>query len=179
MILPIRTAAIGILATSFCLSQEGPQPIATSWMKLSFSRVSGRAGEEVALPIYLLSNANGKEPFKILIPFLASQATFKELETGLLARKAGWTLGAQVKEGEEDPDTKILEIAVRPGEASFFPSGVVAYVHFVIGEHVPQGDIILDASLEPSGTAPFEVKAEPGKITVYTEAIYGCFFYMH
>ncbi len=65
-------------------------------LELSFSPVSARAGEEVSIPIYLISDANLEKPFKILLPFLPAQLTFKELKTGLLARKAEWRLQPRV-----------------------------------------------------------------------------------
>ena len=151
------------------------------FLELSFGQPRGRAGEEVGLPISVTSDANLEEPFKITLSFSPTQLTFKKLKTGLLALKAGWTLHPLLKEAWTEDDTSVLEISVAPNESKFFPSGIIAYAYFGILETVPNGDIILDSSLQPAGTAPFQVKvkAEPAKISVYTELLYGCFFYMH
>lgn len=148
-------------------------------LELSFSRASGRAGEEVALPIFVTSNANVKEPFKIVLKYPAAQLRYKELETGLLARKAGWTLRARLEPTPNERDLSLLEIDVVPGDAKFFPSGAIAYAHFVILEGASDGELLLEASLEIGGATEIAVETEPAKITVYSKLIYSCFFYMH
>ncbi len=148
-------------------------------LELSFSPVSARAGEEVLIPIYLISDANLKQPFKILLSFLPAQLTFKELETGLLARKAEWRLQPRVLPTEEDQDLKVLELGVDPSGARFFPSGVIAYARFEVGKGVQEGEILLSAWLEAADEFPLRLKSEPAKIRIYSRPVYGCFFYMH
>lgn len=148
-------------------------------LELSFGRASGRAGEEVALPIFVTSNTNVKEPFKIILKCPAAQLKYKGLEAGLLARKAGWTLRARLEPTPNERDLSLLEIDVVPGDAKFFPSGAIAYAHFVIPEGASGGELLLEASLKISGATEIAVETEPAKIAVYSKLIYSCFFYMH
>lgn len=173
--LALAGAALAPVKASAAQQPESEAPS----LELSFSRASGRPGDEVKLPIYVNSDSEVRQPFKIVLRFSPEQVTYKQFETGLLARKAGWTLQPQPKEASKDQKLASLEIEVQPGNSEFFPNGVIAYARFAIAKTAPVGDIPLEASLEPIGSAPLKLKAEPAKITVYTEAVYGCFFYMH
>ncbi len=176
-------SALALFLISFCslaaaFAEQAKEADAPR-LELSFSRASGRAGEEVALPIFVTSNANVKEPFKIILKYPTAQLSYKELETGLLARKAGWTLRARLEPASNEREASVLEIGVEPGDAKFFPSGAIAYAHFLIPEGITDGELLLEASLEIGGATEIAVETEPAKITVYSKLIYSCFFYMH
>jgi len=148
-------------------------------MELSFSRVAVKAGESAALPIYLVSPANYQEPFQITLEFSDRQLTFQKVEADYLAQKAKWTIGATVTVHPDKPDSRILRIDIKPGESKFFPSGGVAHAHFLVSKDSLDGDILLNAALiAPVASEPVSAAA-PAKITVFTTAVYGCFFYMH
>ncbi len=165
-----------LLLTMLAGSQPGPgkPPI-----ELSFDRVSARAGDEVRFPISLVSDFNSQEPFQILLPFPASALTFVKVETGYLASEAAWTFAAAAKDHPTKAGTRVVQIDVKPGGAAFFPSGVVAYVVFKVTEGAHDGDIPIEGSLVlPPSSTPIAA-AEPGRINVFTKALFGCFFYMH
>jgi hypothetical protein len=148
-------------------------------MKLSFERVAVSAGEEAALPIYLVSNDIYRERFQITLEFPSNELTFQKVERDYLAEKANWTIAATVKDHPDRKDRRILKIDVTPGDARFFPSGSVAHANFVVAKDHSDGDILLDAALvAPSSARPVPA-AEPAKITVISKPAFGCFFYMH
>lgn len=148
-------------------------------MELSFERVAVLAGEEAALPIYLVSSGNPREPFHITLEFSSGELTFQKVERAYLAEKAGWQLKAAVRDHPERKGRRILQIHVDPGEAPFFPSGGVAHAHFVVAKTQGEGDILLDAALAaPTSSKPVPT-AQPAKISVIKTAVFGCFLYMH
>ncbi|MDA2934421.1 hypothetical protein MYX82_08760 [Acidobacteria bacterium AH-259-D05] len=148
-------------------------------MELSFSRATARAGEKVALPIYLKSDDNIRESFQLTLRFSPGQLLYEGLESGYLARKAGWVLTAELKKAPDEESPRELNITVQPGGADFFPSGLIAQAYFVIMNGVPDGHIVVHGSLERLSGANQTIQEVPTHITVYSEAIYGCLFYMH
>jgi hypothetical protein len=148
-------------------------------LELSFDRVSVRAGEEAALPISVVSAGNPQDPFQIVLKFPAARLTFLKLETGYLAKKANWTLAAIVNDHPDLQGIRVVQIDVKPADARFFPSGVIAYAHFQVAAGTDDGDIMIDGALiAPTSSTPIAA-AEAGKITVFTTPVFGCFFYMH
>lgn len=148
-------------------------------MELSFSRVAARAGESAALPIYLISRENYHEPFSITLEFSAAALTFEKVETAYLAQRAKWTVTATVEDHAEKEKTRIVRIDIQPGQATFFPSGAVAYAHFRVAKDRADGDILLNAALTAPMNSTVVPSDEPAKITVFTTPVFGCFFYMH
>ena len=148
-------------------------------IELSFSRATARAGEQVALPIYLKSDDNIREAFQLTLRFSPSQLTYEALESGYLARKAGWVLSAKLKNAPEGESPRELKITVQPGTSDFFPSGLIAQARFLVTDGVPDGDIVLQGSLERLSGENQTLQEVPAKITVYSQLMYACFFYMH
>ena len=148
-------------------------------MELSFDRATAKAGEPVALPVYVVSDANYQEPFQITLEFPQGQLTFQKIEPDYLAERAKWKMSGAVVDHPGKADRRILRIDVTPGGSTFFPSGLVAHAHFLVTGGTPDGDIVLDAALvAPSGSNPVPT-TEPAKITVFTTPVFACFFYMH
>lgn len=168
--------ALIFILPGFMHSQQGGEiPV----LRLSFSHVAAQAGEVVWLPIFLTSESNFRRSFKILLEFSNDKLSFKELEMGLLARRASWKIRAEVKDSKKEENSKLLEIRIDPKEASFFPSGAIAYARFQVGKAVKIGEIVLDTSLQPPAPPAFRGHSEPAKIKIYSKPIFGCFFYMH
>lgn len=148
-------------------------------MELSFSRATGRAGERVALPIYLKSDDNIREPFQLTLRFFPGQLLYEGLESGYLARKAGWVLTGELKEAPDEESPRELSITVQPGGADFFPSGLIAQAYFVIMSGLPDGPVALHGSLKRLSGENRTVQEVPTHVMVYSQAMYACFFYMH
>lgn len=148
-------------------------------MELSFSRATARAGEQVALPIYLKSDDNIREAFQLTLRFSPSQLTYEALESGYLARRAGWVLSAELKKAPEGESPRELTITVRPGTSDFFPSGLIAQARFLVTDDVPDGDIVVHGSLERLSGANQTIQEVLTHIRVYSQLMYACFFYMH
>ncbi len=148
-------------------------------IELSFSRATARAGEQVSLPIYLKSDDNIREAFQLTLRFSPSQLTYEALESGYLARRAGWVLSAELKNAPEGESPRELKITVQPGTSDFFPSGLIAQARFLVTDGLPDGDLILQGSLERLSGANQTLQEVPAKITVYSQLMYACFFYMH
>ena len=146
-------------------------------VELSFSRASGRAGEEVELPVSLKSDEVVPAPFRITLKFKPSELEYLGLKRAYLAEFAGWTMKAEQR--KMDARTAMVDIDVTPASGDFFPSGVVAYAQFRIPKKAPPGDISLVAALLLPPSVPLTAKAEPAKVTVYTQLMTSCFFYMH
>jgi hypothetical protein len=156
-----------------------PARAAAAGMELSFERVAVKAGETAALPIYLVSETNYAEPFRITLEFPAAELTFETLEIAYLAEKAGWKVTGSAIDHPDKKDVRIVRMDVQPGEPKFFPSGLVAHARFAVAKDHPDGDILLPAQLIAPVSGPPVASKEPGKITVITNAAFGCFFYMH
>jgi hypothetical protein len=148
-------------------------------MELSFDRVSVKAGEQAAFPISVVADGNPQEPFQIVLQFPSAHLTFVKLEPGYLAKRANWTLAAAVKDHPDKQGVRIIVIDVKPGGGSFFPSGIIAHAHFDVAARTPDGDIPIEGALNLPPSSTTIAAAEPGKITVFTVAAFGCFFYMH
>ncbi len=169
-------AALCLLSTVLSAAAQPPD---AALMELSFTRVAVWAGEEAALPIYLVSESNYHEPFQITLEFSADQLSFQKIQSAYLADRAKWTMGATLKNHPEKGNRRILQIDVTPGQATFFPSGAVAHAHFLVAAGSRDGDILLDAALvAPLSASPVPTPG-PAKITVISALLYGCFFYMH
>jgi hypothetical protein len=155
------------------------QPAGAAPMELSFDRATAKPGESVALPVYLVSDANHQEPFQITLEFPERHLTFEEVELDYLAERAKWTMSASVADHPENSGRRILRIEIKPGGSDFFPSGLVAHAHFAVAAGTPDGDILLAGALvAPLGSRPVPTQEAP-RITVATAAMFGCFFYMH
>jgi hypothetical protein len=174
------TPALLVLSTGLwaaAAAQIPAPPPERPVVELSFSRASGRAGEEVELPVSLKSEELVAAPFRITLKFKSSELEYRGLKRAYLAEFAGWTMKAERR--NSDAGTAIVEIDVTPAGGDFFPSGVVAYAQFRIQKNAPQGDISLAAALLLPPSVPLTAKAEPAKVTVYTKFVMSCFFYMH
>lgn len=167
-----------LAALSAAVPVQTPAPQAPrAAVELSFSRASGRAGEDVELPVSLKSEELVAAPFAITLKFRPSLLEYRGLKRAYLAEYAGWTMKAVQR--KVDAKTAVLDIAITPGSGDFFPSGVVAYAQFRIAKTAPQGDIMLPAALVIPPTVPLTANVEPAKVTVYTKLVTSCFFYMH
>lgn len=173
----IRVLAIAavVLSASPLHSQE-LRPEAPV-IELSFSRASGRAGEEIELPISLKSEEMMAAPFRLTLGFRPSVLEYRGFKMAYLAKYAGWTMKAHLR--KPDAAKAVLEIEIDPAQQGLFPSGVVGYVQFTIRKGVPDGDIPLDAGLQLPESVPLTAKVLPAKVTVYSKLIISCFFYMH
>jgi hypothetical protein len=159
-------------------AQDAAAP-ARDTIELSFTRGSGRAGEDVELPVTLKSETVVAAPFEMVVKFPAGALTYAGFKTAYLAQYAGWTMNATLQRPEKDGDPASLRIEVDPGSKDFFPSGVVGYVQFRINEGVPDGDIPIDAELKLAAAARLTPAVVAGKVTVYTNLMMSCFLYMH
>ncbi len=148
-------------------------------MELSFSRATARAGEQVALPIYLKSDDNIREAFQLTLRFSPAQLLYEGLESGYLARKAGWVLTAELKKAPDEESPRELKITVQPGTSDFFPSGLIAQARFLVKDGVSDGPIVVQGSLERLSGANQTIQEVPTHIRVYSQLMYACFFYMH
>lgn len=148
-------------------------------MELSFPRVAVLAGDEAALPIYLVSDSVYTEPFQITLEFPTAQLSFVKVQSDYLADRAKWTLVARVEAHPEKNEVSVLRIDLTPDPTTFFPSGGVAHAHFLVDPSTEAGDILLSATMTaPLGAAPAPAPDMP-KITVLSTLVFGCFFYMH
>lgn len=158
-------------------AQTPARPSEKPIVELSFSRASGRAGEDVELPVSLKSEELVPAPFRMTLRFKPAELEYRGLKRAYLAEFAGWTMSAEQR--KVDARTSIVEIDVTPASGDFFPSGVVAYAQFRIHKSARQGDISLPAALLLPPSVALTAKAEPAKVTVYTKLVTSCFFYMH
>ncbi len=173
LLIPLTTLCIHLFAFP---SLQGAQ---LESMELSFSRATARAGEQVALPIYLKSDDNIREAFQLTLRFSPSQLTYEALESGYLARKAGWVLSAELQKAPEGESPRELKITVQPGTSDFFPSGLIAQASFLVADGVADGDIVVQGYLERLSGANQTLQEVSTHIRVYSQLMYACFFYMH
>lgn len=176
-----RAALVGAcLLSVWPVDSHAQQGEVVAPIELSFSRAAGRAGETVKVPMYLKSELNVVAPFRVTLQFRRSLLTYRGFEPAYLARYAGWTMKADLQKRKPDDPMDTLEIVVDPADATSFPSGVVAYIEFVIGKDAANGEIPIAAALLLPASSQLVARAEKATVTVYTElTITGCFFYMH
>jgi hypothetical protein len=169
---------LAVLAAVAAL-QPQERPPAEATIELGFARASGRAGEEVELPVTLKSEQTVAEPFRITLAFPPAVLDYRGFKTAYLAEYAGWVMAARLRPPRADDKRAVVEITVDPGKKAFFPSGVVGYAQFRIQKDVPDGDIPIDAELTLPPSVPLRSTVERATVTVYTNLITSCFFYMH
>jgi hypothetical protein len=163
-----------IVSLGAWLPASQPKP-----MELSFTRVAVVPGQSAALPIYLVADDPYREPFQITLEYRSADLTFEKVVADYLAEKAKWTMGAAARDHPEKSGWRVVQIDIIPGSAAFFPSGLVAHAHFLVNKTRKDGDILLAAALRaPAGAVPV-ASVLPGKITVQSTPVFGCFFYMH
>jgi hypothetical protein len=161
------------------LLSAGQQTPSGTRIELSFTRVIVQPGKPAALPIYLVADDVYPGPLQVTLEFDDKQLKFQKVELAYLSIRAKWKVTGSVKPHPDKTDRRVLQIDLVPDPSTYFPSGAVAHAHFLVSKSVQKGAVLLDAALvAPAGSRPVAA-AEPAKIIVTTEPLFGCFFYMH
>jgi hypothetical protein len=172
--------ALCLCAFLVVAAQQAEMPAAAQAVPtLSFQRIAVKAGETAALPVYLVSEENYEQPMQVTVEFPKTHLTFEKVERDYLAEKANWKITATASDHPQKKDIGLVKVDIDPGPAKFFPSGLVARVYFQVAKGTPDGDILLTGALAAPASSKAVALSAPAKISVFTNAVFACFFYMH